>query len=156
NWGWRLPFLGGGVLLAVGMFVRLKVLESPLFMKARSQPAGALPPLFELLRRHGRNVLLAMGARMAEDVTFYVLTVFVLSYATGQLGMTQAAILHVVLIASAIQLITLPWFGLISDWWGRRPVYLFGAIGTGLFAFPLFALLNTRQEPLILLAVAIG
>jgi metabolite-proton symporter len=154
-WGWRLPFLAGGVLVAVGLFVRLKVLESPVFQKARAEPAAG-PPLAQLLRRHWRNVLLAMGARMAENVAFYVLTVFVLSYATRQLGLAQPTILHAVLGASALQFLTLPLFGLLSDRWGRRPVYLFGAIGTGLFAYPLFLLLDTREPPLIWLALAIG
>src|SRR5262245_50033249 len=154
-WGWRLPFLAGGILVAVGLFVRLKVLESPLFEKARTAPA-AEPPLAHLLRHQWGNVLLAMGARMAENVAFYVLTVFVLSYATRQLGLPQPTILHAVLGASAVQLVMLPLFGLLSDRWGRRPVYMFGAIGTGLFAFPLFLLLDTRQVPLIWLALGAG
>jgi MFS transporter, MHS family, shikimate and dehydroshikimate transport protein len=141
--------------LVVGLFVRLKVLESPHFEKARTQPASGLPVL-QVISRDWRRVLLTMGARMAENVVFYILTVVALSYATRYLDLPQSTILNAVLGASVVQLITLPLFGVLSDRWGRRPVYLFGAIGTGLFAFPLFALLETRNISLIWLALAVG
>jgi metabolite-proton symporter len=155
-WGWRLPFLAGAVLLAVGMFIRLRILESPLFAKAKAEAPAERAPVLEVLRQYPGNVLRAMGARMAENVAFYVFTVFVLTYATDRLGLPRATILYAILGASGCQLVALPLFGLLSDYWGRRPVYMFGAVGMGLFAFPFFWLVDMKQVPLIWLALAVG
>jgi MFS family permease len=114
------------------------------------------PPIVELLRRHPRNVLVAMGARFAENAYFYIFTVFVLSYATQQLGYSKAAILNGVLIGSAVQFFAIPAFGYLSDRIGRRPVYLGGAIFLALFALPFFWLVEARMNVLAWLAIAIG
>ena len=156
SWGWRLPFLAGGLLLVVGLFIRLRILESPLFTRDRATATPHRLPVWEVLRTQPKNVLLAMGARMAENVSFYLLSVFILVYATKWLRLPQEMILHGVLVASAGQLLTLPLFGLLSDRWGRRPVYLFGALGMGLFAFPFFALVDTGNTTLIWVALAVG
>jgi MFS family permease len=156
SWGWRVPFLLGIALLAVGMFIRLQVFESPLFAKARQARQTANLPLVEVLRRHPGNVLLAMGARVAENGCFYIFTVFVLSYATTELGVARTSILNVVLIASAVQFAVIPAFGLLSDRVGRRPVYLAGAGGMLLYAFPFFAMVNTGSAPVIGLAIVLG
>jgi len=157
-WGWRLPFLAGIVLLLIGLFIRLQILESPLFRRVIATTPAQRLPVLEVLRTHPRNVLLSMGARMAENVSFYVLSVFVLSYATDPktLNLPRQTILYGVLVASACQLLTLPLFGWLSDRWGRRPIYMLGAIGMGLFAFPFFWMIDTRQIPIIWLALAIG
>src|SRR5262249_20265855 len=125
-WGWRVPFLAGGLLMGVGLFIRLRVLESPVFLEAQQAPARGLP-IVEVLRRQPRTVLLALGARMAENVSFYLFTVFILSYATERLALPREAVLQGVLVAAACQLVTIPGFGLLSDRWGRRGVYLLGA-----------------------------
>ncbi|MEQ1861565.1 MAG: MFS transporter [Chthoniobacteraceae bacterium] len=155
-WGWRVPFLLGIVLLGIGMFIRLAVLESPVFtaMKAQRPPAPA--PILEVLRRHPRNVLLAMGARFAENAYFYIFTVFVLSYATERLGLKKSVLLNAVLLGSAVQFILIPVFGALSDRVGRRPVYLGGALFLALFAFPFFWLVDTKSTPLVWLAVSVG
>jgi metabolite-proton symporter len=155
-WGWRLPFLAGVLLLAVGMFIRLRILESPLFAKAKAEAPSERLPVLEVLRTHPGNVLRAMGARMAENVAFYMFSVFILSYATDRLSLPRATILYGVLAASACQLVALPLYGMLSDRWGRRPVYMFGAVGMGLFAFPFFWLVDTKQVPLIWLALGVG
>ncbi|MGV3660526.1 MAG: MFS transporter [Prosthecobacter sp.] len=156
SWGWRVPFLLGVLLLGVGMFIRLKIIESPVFTEAKKEDAGPKIPILAVLRDHPRNVLLAMGARFAENAFFYIFTVLVLSYGSQQLGMAKVSLLNAVLIGSAVQLVVIPWFGALSDRLGRRPVYLGGALFLAFFAFPFFWMVETRQPVLVVLAVVIG
>jgi MFS family permease len=156
SWGRRVPFLLGVMLLGVGMFIRLKIIESPVFTQAKAEDAGPKVPILAVLRDHPRNVLLAMGARFAENAFFYIFTVLVLSYGSQQLGMSKSTLLNAVLIGSAVQLIVIPWFGALSDRFGRRPVYLGGAFFLMLFAFPFFWMVESRQTVLVVLAVVIG
>jgi MFS family permease len=113
-------------------------------------------PIIDVVRTYPKNVLLAMGMRVAENGPFYILTVFVLSYITAQLGLAENVGLIGVLIAAAIGLITVPLFGALSDRVGRRPLYLFGSVFLLLFSFPFFWLLNTGVAPLIWLAIILG
>jgi MFS transporter, MHS family, shikimate and dehydroshikimate transport protein len=115
SWGWRVPFLLGVLLLGVGMFIRLKIIESPVFTQAKAEDAGPKVPILAVLRDHPRNVLLAMGARFAENAFFYIFTVLVLSYGSQQLGMPKTTLLNAVLIGSAVQLVVIPCFGALSD-----------------------------------------
>jgi metabolite-proton symporter len=156
SWGWRIPFLLGVLLLGVGLFIRLAILESPIFEKARQEAPPPKIPILAVLRDHPRNVVLAMGARFAENAFFYIFTVLVLSYGSQQLGLAKPDLLNAVLLGSAAQLVFIPWFGALSDRLGRRPVYLGGALFLLLFAFPFFQLLETRQPGLVLLAVVVG
>jgi MHS family shikimate/dehydroshikimate transporter-like MFS transporter len=155
-WGWRVPFLLGGLLLGVGMFIRLRILESPVFTQAQAAQAAPRLPLLDALRRHPRNVLIAMGARFAENAYFYIFTVFVLTYVTTKFGLAKSSVLNAVLVGSAVQLIAIPFFGALSDRVGRRPVYLGGAVFLALFAFPFFWLVDTRQPLLITVAIVVG
>ncbi len=155
-WGWRVPFLLGALLLAVGMFIRLKIMESPVFEKAKAEDPGPKVPILAVIREHPRNVLLAMGARFAENAFFYIFTVLVLSYGSQQLGMGKPGLLNAVMLGSAAQLVAIPAFGALSDRWGRRPVYLGGAVFLLLFAFPFFWLLGTKLPLLVVLAVVLG
>jgi MFS family permease len=150
------PFLLGVLLLAVGMFIRLKIIESPVFTHAKAEDEGPKVPILAVLRDHPRNVLVAMGARFAENAFFYIFTVLVLSYGSQQLGMKNEDLLNAVLAGSAVQLAAIPFFGLLSDRFGRRPVYLGGAFFLLLFAFPFFWMIETRQMGLVLAAVVIG
>ncbi len=156
RWGWRVPFLLGIALLGVGMFIRIQVFESPLFAKAREAKPPPQVPLLAVLRAHPRNILLAMGARFAENGCFYVFTVFVLTYATTELGVDRTVILNGVLAASALQFFIIPVFGILSDRVGRRPVYLAGALGLALFAYPFFWIVNLGTPLAISLAIVIG
>lgn len=155
-WGWRIPFLLGILLLGVGMFIRLKIMESPIFTEAKAADPGPKVPILAVLRDHPRNVLLAMGARFAENAFFYIFTVLVLSYGSQQLGMEKGTLLKAVFIGSAVQLFAIPYFGALSDKLGRRPVYLGGALFLTVFAFPFFWMLETRQTGLVVAAVVIG
>jgi MFS family permease len=156
RWGWRVPFLLGIALLAVGMFIRLQVFESPVFAEALKRQPPARVPLFEVLRQYPRNVLLAMGARFAENGSFYIFTVFVLTYATAQLKVDRNVVLNGVLAASAIQFLLIPVLGMLSDRVGRRPVYLGGAAGLAAFAFPFFWMVDTGRPVVIFLAILVG
>lgn len=155
-WGWRVPFLLGVLLLGVGLFIRLKIYESPVFEKARRETPGPRMPVWTAIRQHPRNVLLAMGARFSENAFFYIFTVLVLSYGSQQLGLSKQDLLNAVLLGSAVQLVAIPLFGALSDHWGRRPVYLGGAVFLMLFAFPFFALLGTKSPLLAVVAVVLG
>jgi MFS transporter, MHS family, shikimate and dehydroshikimate transport protein len=156
TWGWRVPFLLSIVLVGVGLFIRLKIMESPAFMRVQESGTEAQMPILDVLRTYPKNVLLAMGMRIAENGTFYILTAFVLTYVVEEVGLEQGVGLRGVIIAAAIGLATIPFFGALSDRVGRRPVYLFGAVFSLLFAFPFFWLLNTGIEPLIWLAIVLG
>jgi MFS family permease len=155
SWGWRMPFLFGIVLTLVGLFLRYRVIESPLFSRAARQPAAA-PPLLEVLRNHPRNVLLAMGARMAENGFYYFFTVFALSYAKQKLSIPQETLLGGVLIAAAVHLAVTPLFGALSDVVGRRPVYLGGAVFLAAFAFPFFWLVDSGTVAGVWAGMVIG
>jgi MFS family permease len=156
SWGWRVPFLLSVVLVGVGLLIRIRILETPVFEKVKVTGGAARQPIIEVLRTYPKQVLLAMGARFAENGAFYIYSVFVLVYATQRVGITQQVVLTGILIASACELAAIPLFGALSDRVGRRPVYLFGASVTGLFAFPLFWLLDTGSTPLVWLALVIA
>src|ERR671910_2465301 len=156
GWGWRVPFFVSILLVGVGLFIRLRILETPAFTQVKESGTEAPMPILDVLRTYPKNVLLAMGMRVAENGTFYVLTVFVLTYIVEELKLEQSTGLIGVLIAAAIGLFTIPFFGRLSDRVGRRPLYLLGSVFSLLFAFPFFWLLNTGVEPLIWLAIVLG
>jgi len=155
-WGWRVPFLVSILLVIVGLLIRTRIVETPEFARLRDTRSEARQPIVEVLRTHPREVLLAMGARLAENGAFYVYTVFVLVYATQKVGMSRQIVLNGILIAATGALAAIPLCGALSDRIGRRPVYLFGAIATGVFAYPLFWLLDTGSTPLVWLALFVA
>ncbi|MGE5102243.1 MAG: MFS transporter, partial [Deltaproteobacteria bacterium] len=137
-WGWRIPFLVSVVLVGVGLFVRLQILETPAFAKLKEAQRESRTPLLDVFREHPREVLIGMGMRFAQNVIFYVYTVFVLSYGEKSLGYPRGVMLRGVMLASVIGLISIPLWSHVSDRIGRRPVYLSGAIISLLIAFPFF------------------
>ncbi len=155
-WGWRVPFLLGILLTGIGFFIRMHVLESPIFEQAKSESPAPKLPILEVLRTHRRSVLLSMGARLAENAFFSIFTVWVLSYATQQLGMDRGTVLNGVLLGSAAQLFAIPIFGALSDRVGRRPVYLGGAIFLLAMAFPFFWLVDVKNTALVWTAIITG
>ena len=162
-WGWRIPFLLSAVLVLIGLYVRLSVEESAVFTAAQKRAAeraaaGAKDhmPIIEVFRRYPREVFTAMGARFAENVSYYIFTIVVTTYATQRLGLSSSFVLGAVLIGAAVHLVTIPIWGALSDRFGRRPLYLIGAAGVGVWAFVFIALLDTRNFALITLAIVCG
>jgi MHS family shikimate/dehydroshikimate transporter-like MFS transporter len=156
SWGWRVPFLASAILVIVGLVIRLKLMESPAFERVKETKTEAAKPIVDVVRKYPRDVLTAMGMRVAENGAFYVLTVFTLAYGEDELGLDKDTMLNGVIIAAAIGLITVPLWGALSDRVGRKPLYLAGAIITTLWAFPLFGLMNTASPFLIALAIVVG
>ena len=156
-WGWRIAFLVSIILVGVGLYIRLSVAEPPVFVKVKQTHTTSRLPILEALRRHPKNVLLVMGARIAENGAFYLFSVFVLTYATmPSVGFSRSMALTAVSVAAFVQIFTIPAFGVLSDRIGRRPVYLFGAIFTGAFAFPFFWLIETSTPVLLLLSMVLA
>jgi MFS family permease len=155
-WGWRVPFLASALLVGVGLFIRLRIMESPAFEQVKETKTEARRPIVDVVRKYPREVLVAMGMRVAENGCFYILTVFVLAYGEEELGLGKGTMLWGVIIAAAIGLVTVPLWGALSDRVGRKPLYLAGAVITTLWAFPLFGLINTESPVLIWLSIAVG
>jgi MFS transporter, MHS family, shikimate and dehydroshikimate transport protein len=156
SWGWRVPFLVSVLLIGVGLFIRLKILETPAFSQVKESGTEARMPMVEVFRDYPKNVLLTMGARLSEGQVFNIFAVFAITYATTQLELTRSTVLYGVLIGAAVECLTLPVFGAFADRFGRRPVYMGGAAFCALFAFPFFWLLDTENTVLIWLALALG
>ncbi|MEV6754802.1 MFS transporter [Streptomyces sp. NPDC051214] len=164
-WGWRIPFLLSGVLVIIGLWIRVSVSESPLFLEAQAKAeAGAASgqaaeqdaPVVEVFRHNWRGVLTAIGTRLGENVSYYILTAFVLVYVTVHLELPKSTALNAVLIGSAVHFVTIPLWGALSDRIGRRPVTLIGSIGMALWAFAFFALVDSESFAVITLAVTVG
>ncbi len=137
-WGWRVPFLVSVLLVAVGLFIRLRVLESPSFEKMKESGSESRAPLLDVFRDHPREVVIGMGMRFAQNVIFYIYTVFVLSYGEKTLGYPRGVMLRGVMLVSFLGLFSIPLWSYLSDRVGRRPIYLAGSIVSLLIAFPFF------------------
>jgi MFS transporter, MHS family, shikimate and dehydroshikimate transport protein len=155
-WGWRIPFLLSIVLVGVGLFVRLRLLETPSFSEVQEEHSESQMPIMDVLRNYPKNVLLAIGARVASDGGFYVFSVFILDYATRTLGLPRATILLGIAVACALELFTIPLFGVVSDRFGRRPIFLAGTALLLVLAYPYFALIQTGSAALVILASVLG
>ena len=145
SWGWRVPFLASLVLVAVGLVIRLKILETPMFAKVVEQGKTASTPVAAVIRRHWREILLSAGARFAEQMPFYLFTTFVLIYVVARHHYSKTFVLTAVLVGATVELAAIPYFSHLSDTLGRKRVYLTGAVIAGLFAFPYFAVLDLRR-----------
>jgi metabolite-proton symporter len=156
SWGWRIPFLLSGVLVLVGLWIRMQIAESPAFAKVESSHEKVKAPIVDVLRNYPRQVLLAVGARVGVDVAFYIFVLFITTYVTTYLKLPSNYALNAVLIAAACQVVTIPLFGALSDRYGRRPIYLIGALGAAIWSFVFFALLDTGSFALIMLSAVVA
>jgi MFS family permease len=154
-WAWRIPFLASLVLVAIGLWVRLKVLETPLFARVLQQRTVAKVPTAEVIRRHPVQIVLSALLRMSEQAPFYLYTTFALAYIKEHLHKTEGVGLAAVSVAAAVELFLIPTFGHLSDRLGRRRVYATGAVLMGAMAFPFFLLVNTAAFGLIILGVLV-
>ena len=155
-WGWRVPFLISIVLVFVGLFIRLRIMESPVFAKIKEARRVVKMPVVELLRSDARNVLLAAGLYLSHGVLFYAMTVYTLAYTTREYGLEENTYLVGVTAAGAVQLFTIPFLGALSDKLGRRPVMIFGTLFIMAFAIPLNFMITSQIPMLAWLAVVIG
>jgi metabolite-proton symporter len=156
SWGWRVPFLVSIVLVLVGLFIRLRIMESPVFAQIKQAREVVKLPAVELLRKDTHNVLLAAGTYLAHGVLFYALTVYTLAYTTSEYGLAENTYLIGVTAASAIQIVTIPTLGALSDRLGRRQVITFGTLFIVAFAIPLNFMITSQIPVLAWLAVIIG
>ncbi len=154
-WGWRVAFLISAVLVVIGVYIRLKILETPAFKRAQQEQKIAAVPVAELFRTHTRNTILGLGARYIEGVTFNIYGVFLVFYITSTLHMSRQTALTAVMVSSAIMIVMIPICGRWSDRFGRR--FMYGAAGLliGALSFPAFWLMGAQSPVLTIIAVAV-
>src|SRR5205823_493985 len=156
-WGWRIPFFLSALLIIVGLYIRLRILETPLFAQVKAEKRQARAPILDAFRYSTPEILLSAGARFVEQAPFYLFTVFVITYGTLKtIDIGRGTILNAITIAAFIELFTIPLFGYLSDHVGRRLWYLIGCVLMAIFAFPYFLLMNTRNGFLFSLAVVLS
>jgi MFS family permease len=158
-WGWRIPFLLSAVLIAVGYWVRATVTESPVFAEARAlaqDDKTRRSPALEVVRRRPGGLAIGAGLRVGENICYYVITAFSITYATTVVGVSRGVALNALLVGAAAECLTLPLFGMLADKIGRRPVYTLGAIGMAIWAFAFFRLLDTGMTAGIVAAMVGG
>ena len=156
TWGWRVPFALSIILVGIGLYIRLGILETPTFQRLLAEKKIERTPMLEVIKRQPREIILTALARMAEQAPFYIFTAFVFSYATGTLKVSRDLVLAAVLVASVVSFFTIPFSGHLSDRIGRKRMYMIGAAATGVFGFVYFALLNTLSGGLIFVAIVLS
>jgi len=160
-WGWRIPFLLSAVLVFIGLWVRLSIEESPVFKEAHAEIAekkdsDSHMPLLEVIRTYPREVFIAMGMRMAENISYYIFTIVVITFVTTYDGQEKGPILQALLIGSVVHFLWIPFIGAVSDRVGRKPLYLAGAVGVAAWTFPFFSLVSDGSAGSLTLAVVVG
>ena len=159
SWGWRIPFLLSAVMVLIGLWVRLSLEDSPVFAEAKAEIEKSDSkhlPILEVVRRYPKEVFLAMGMRMAENISYYLFTIVVITYVTTYLKQPKGVVLGALLIGAAVQVVLIPLIGALSDRVGRRPLYLVGAAGVGVWGFVFFSMIDTLSSGSILVAVVVG
>jgi metabolite-proton symporter len=155
-WGWRIPFGLSLILVGVGLYIRMGILETPVFAKLLAERKVDRTPMLTVIKRHPKEILLSAFARMAEQAPFYIFTAFVFSYGIETLHTSRNFLLTAVLSASILSFLSIPFFGHVSDRIGRKTMYMIGAVVTGVFGFAYFAMLNTGSATIIFIAVVLS
>jgi MFS family permease len=156
TWGWRVPFFLSIVLIGIGLWIRLGILETPVFQQLVATRKIERAPIVEVIKKQPREIILSALLRMAEQAPFYIFTAFVFAYGVGTLKMSRNLILSAVLVASCVSFITIPLSGHISDRIGRRKMYLIGAAVTGLFGFLYFGMLDSAIPSAVFIAIVLS
>jgi metabolite-proton symporter len=156
TWGWRIPFALSLVLVGVGLYIRLGILETPTFARLLAERKIERTPLLTVIKQHPKEILLSAFARMAEQAPFYIFTAFIFSYGIGTLHVSRDFLLMAVLAASVLSFFSIPFFGHLSDQIGRKNMYMIGAVTTGVFGFIYFAMLNAGSEAIIFIAIILS
>jgi MFS family permease len=154
EWGWRIPFLLSGLLVALGLYIRVGILETPVFARLVAEKRIERAPVLEAIRRQPREILLTALCRTGEQAPFYISSAFIFAYGTGALHQPRNFLLGALLTATVMSFAAIPLAGHLSDRWGRKRIYMLGAAATGLYGFVYFGLLDTRAPALVFLAIA--
>jgi MFS family permease len=155
-WGWRIPFLLSIVMIAIGLYIRLGIMETPVFRRIVAENRVARVPVLEVLKQQPRSIILSAFARMAEQAPAYIYLAFVFAYGTKVIHQDRDFLLICLICAGIVSLFTIPFAGHLSDRIGRKRMYMIGAVLTGLFGFAYFAMLNTAVPALILIAIVLS
>ncbi len=155
-WGWRFPFALSIILVGVGLWIRLGILETPVFQKLLDDNKVERTPIVEVIKKQPRQIILSALLRMSEQAPFYIFTAFVFAYAVGSLHMSRSLILTAVMVAACLEFVTIPLAGHISDRIGRRKMFMIGAGATGLIGFPYFAMMDTAIPSAVFIAIALS
>jgi MFS family permease len=156
TWGWRIPFILSIVLVGIGLYIRLGILETPVFQRLIAQNRIEHAPALEVVKRQPKEILLTALIRMGEQAPFYIFTAFVFSYGHTVLGVSPDFLLIAVLTAAVVSFFTIPFAGHLSDRIGRKRMYLIGAATMGVFGFVYFGMLGTMVPGLIFLAIVLS
>src|SRR6185312_9818848 len=156
TWGWRIPFALSIILVGVGLWIRLGILETPVFQQLVKNNKVEKAPILEVIKKQPKEIILSAFARMAEQAPFYIFTAFIFAYATGTLHLSRDLILIAVLVASIVSFVSIPLSGHISDKIGRRRMYIIGAIAVGIFGFIYFAMTDTATPWIVFLAIVLS
>ena len=156
DWGWRVPFWISIVMVGVGLYIRLGILETPVFQRLLDEERVASAPVIEVIRRQPRQIILTALCRMAEQAPFYIFAAFVFTYGTTVLHSSRDLLLTALLTATGLSVVTIPLSGYISDRIGRKRMYLIGAVAMGIFGFVYFAMLNTAVPAVIFFAIILS
>jgi MFS family permease len=156
NWGWRVPFFLSIILVGIGLWIRLGILETPVFQKLLNQKKIEKAPILEVIKRQPKQIILSALLRLSEQAPFYIFTAFVFAYGVGTLHMSRDFILSAVLVAACMSFVTIPLCGHISDRIGRKKMYLIGAATMGLFGFLYFGMLDTAIPSAIFIAIVLS
>jgi MFS family permease len=153
DWAWRVPFLASIALVFVGMYIRIGVMETPVFTKLKARGAVAKAPLVEVVRKNWREIGLTALLRTGQQVEFYIFTTYIITYATQQLGFSRGVILSFVMLQALLSSMFILLCGHLSDLYGRRRIVAIGCLVMTVYPFIYFGLLDTRSTPLVFLAI---
>jgi len=155
-WGWRIPFLLSLVMIVIGIYIRLGIMETPVFRRIVAEDRVERVPVIEVIKRQPRSIILSALARMAEQAPAYIYLAFVFAYGTQVIHQDRDFLLACLICAGIVSLFTVPFAGHLSDRIGRKRMYIIGAVLTGLFGFAYFAMLNTAVPVLIFIAIVLS